>query len=49
MPARVWDTDTWLADPSKVRRVLKWTPKISLIEGIERTTEWLRRDIAGAA
>ena len=48
MPARVWDTETWLADPSKVRRVLKWAPKIGLKEGIERTTEWFRRNLAVA-
>jgi nucleoside-diphosphate-sugar epimerase len=42
MPARVWDTETWLADPSKVRRVLKWAPKTGLAPGIERTTEWFR-------
>ena len=47
MAARVWDTDTWVADPSKVRRVLKWTPKISLTEGIERTVEWFRGNRAG--
>ncbi len=42
MPARSWDSDTWFADISKVRRVLKWTPRISLAEGIEKTTGWFR-------
>ncbi len=42
MPARNWDTETWFADISKVRRVLKWTPKISLAAGIEKTTAWHR-------
>jgi nucleoside-diphosphate-sugar epimerase len=42
MPARTWDTETWLADCSKVRRVLKWTPKNSLVAGIERTVQWFR-------
>ena len=46
MPARVWDTDTWVADPSKVRRVLKWAPKIGLTEGLERTVEWFRGKLA---
>jgi nucleoside-diphosphate-sugar epimerase len=45
MQARVWDTETWLADPSKVRRVMKWAPKIGLAEGIEGTTEWFRRNM----
>ena len=42
MLARVWDTDTWVADPSKVKRVLKWAPKADLAEGIEKTVEWYR-------
>ncbi len=42
MPARTWDSDIWLADITKVRRVLKWSPKISLPEGIEKTTAWFR-------
>jgi nucleoside-diphosphate-sugar epimerase len=42
MPARNWDSDTWFADISKVRRVLKWTPRMSLAEGIGKTTEWQR-------
>jgi len=42
MQARSWDTETWLADVSKVRRVLKWSPRISLAEGIGKTTEWYR-------
>jgi nucleoside-diphosphate-sugar epimerase len=48
MAARIWDTDTWVADPSKVRRVLKWAPKIGLAEGIERTTVWFRSNPAGS-
>jgi nucleoside-diphosphate-sugar epimerase len=44
MPARSWDTETWFADISKVRRVLKWTPRIGLAEGIERTTAWFREE-----
>jgi len=42
MPARVWDTETWLADISKVRRVLKWSPRIGLAEGIGKTADWYR-------
>jgi nucleoside-diphosphate-sugar epimerase len=42
MAARPWDTNTWLADTSKARRVLKWSASTSLAEGIARTTEWRR-------
>src|SRR5262249_28857872 len=27
MPGRTWDTDTWLADYSKARRALNWSPQ----------------------
>ena len=49
MQAREWDSDTWFADISKVRRVLKWTPRISLAEGIGKTTDWHREMDAPAA
>lgn len=44
MPARSWDSETWLADPSKVRNRLKWVAKTSLIEGIQKTVDWYRSD-----
>ena len=44
LPARSWDTETWLAETTKVRRILKWTPRTSLADGIERTTEWFRSE-----
>ena len=44
VPARTWDTETWLADATKVRRVLKWAPKTSLADGMEKTTEWFRSE-----
>jgi nucleoside-diphosphate-sugar epimerase len=42
MPARAWDTETWLADYSKARRALKWTPTTSLASGVEKTIQWVR-------
>lgn len=42
MPARPWDTNTWLADISKARRTLKWSACTSLEEGIAKTVEWRR-------
>jgi len=40
LAARSWDTETWVADGSKARRLLKWVPKSSLEAGIQRTVEW---------
>ena len=42
MAARPWDTNTWLADTSKARRVLKWSASTSLADGIAKTVEWRR-------
>lgn len=42
MGARPWDTNTWVADVSKARRVLKWSAVTSLAEGIAKTVEWRR-------
>lgn len=42
MPARIWDAKTWVADCTKSRRLLGWSPVTSLHEGIERTVAWMR-------
>jgi dolichol-phosphate mannosyltransferase len=44
MPARNWDAETWLADATKVRRILKWNAKTSLCDGIKKTAEWYRSE-----
>ena len=44
IPARTWDTETWLADATKVRRVLKWAPRTGLVEGINKTVDWFRAE-----
>jgi nucleoside-diphosphate-sugar epimerase len=43
MPARVWDTDTWVADSRKIRAQLGWTPRVTFAEGFERMAMWLDR------
>jgi nucleoside-diphosphate-sugar epimerase len=42
MPDRVWDTETWVANPERIRRELGWEARIGLEEGLARTLEWLR-------
>lgn len=37
---RAWDTDDWYADIEKSQKYLKWTPKISLEEGLKETQKW---------
>ena len=41
MPARVWDTDTWVADSRKIRADLGWAPRVTFADGFERMATWL--------
>jgi nucleoside-diphosphate-sugar epimerase len=40
MPARSWDTDAWVSDPSLIGSKLGWKSRIDLKEGLRRTIEW---------
>jgi nucleoside-diphosphate-sugar epimerase len=41
MPARQWDTTRWSADPSHARRVLDWSPRHTLREGLAKMVTWM--------
>jgi nucleoside-diphosphate-sugar epimerase len=40
--SRTWDTDVWIADPSKARDLLGWRPATDVRAGLARTIEWYR-------
>jgi nucleoside-diphosphate-sugar epimerase len=42
MENRSWDTNNWVADISKARQLLNWTPKTTLERGIKLTWEWFK-------
>lgn len=42
MEARGWDTADWVADISKARQLLHWSPKIPLEKGLALTWEWFK-------
>jgi dolichol-phosphate mannosyltransferase len=42
MAARSWDTDCWVADSSKIRRLLNWRPTRDFREGFEELASWFR-------
>lgn len=44
MPARSHDTNVWLADISKAKRLLEWQPKNDLEEGLGKTINWFRNN-----
>jgi UDP-glucose 4-epimerase len=39
---RPWDSSVWVADPSKIERELRWTPRRDLEDGIGALATWLR-------
>ncbi len=40
MGNRNWDLKEWYGNPSKTNAQLKWTNKISLLEGLQQTIDW---------
>ncbi|MGO9241390.1 MAG: NAD-dependent epimerase/dehydratase family protein [Bryobacteraceae bacterium] len=44
LPRRPWDSETWVADPSKARQILRWHAATGLGEGIRRTVEWCQEN-----
>jgi nucleoside-diphosphate-sugar epimerase len=42
MKDRKWDTNVWVADISKAKRLLNWNPKYTLESGIDKSTEWFK-------
>ncbi len=49
-PSSPPDTGTWLADVTKARELLDWTPRHTLDQGLAETVEWFRaREEAGDA
>jgi UDP-glucose 4-epimerase len=44
MPDRRWDTETWVANPQRIRTELGWEAGIGLEGGLARTLEWLRAE-----
>jgi len=42
MPARGWDTSSWVSDPRRIREELGWVATTTLDEGLAATASWLR-------
>ena len=44
MEQRSWDTTNWVADISKARSFLHWSPKITLHDGLKDTWRWFQHN-----
>ena len=44
MASRSWDSKNWVADISKARQLLKWTPKVNLEQGLKLTWDWFQKN-----
>ncbi|MBF0463591.1 MAG: NAD(P)-dependent oxidoreductase [Nitrospirae bacterium] len=44
MPERLWDTDIWRCDSSKLKETFLWNYRYSLEDGLKKTREWLETD-----
>lgn len=42
MPDRSWDTGVWVANPTRIRAELGWSPKLDLEQGMAKTIAWYR-------
>ena len=43
---RIFETNNpWIADISKIKKELKWNPKINLEKGISKTFEWYKKNM----
>jgi nucleoside-diphosphate-sugar epimerase len=45
MKHRIWDTDYWVADTSKTVKLLKWSPKVGLSQGLLLTWKWFKNNL----
>jgi nucleoside-diphosphate-sugar epimerase len=42
---RPWDTKNWVADISKAKRKLGWTPHYNLTRGLQKTINWFKKHL----
>ncbi len=42
---RIWDTDFWLADKRKAKKLLGWKPKFNIKEGLTQTIKWFEQNL----
>jgi len=43
VPGRIWDTSTWVGDVSKARKLLGFSARTSLEQGLAKTIAWTKQ------
>ncbi len=44
IPGRPFDTNIWLADISKTKKMLNWQPRYNLEAGLKKTVNWFKKN-----
>lgn len=44
MPNRHWDTTSWVADPTKIKRELGWEPQYDVEQGMKKYIDWVKHE-----
>lgn len=44
MPNRHWDTTNWVADPTKIKNILRWEPRFDITTGLSTFIEWYQNN-----
>jgi nucleoside-diphosphate-sugar epimerase len=44
MKNRIWDTSYWIADIGKAKKLLGWSPRFNLEQGLLRTWTWFKKN-----
>lgn len=43
-PKRSWDMPHWVADISSAKKILRWSPEITLAKGLQKTYSWFLKN-----
>jgi UDP-glucose 4-epimerase len=44
MPRRPWDTNTWVANPARIKAEYRWSPRVNLRAGLKALADWFHRN-----
>lgn len=42
MPGRIWDTSIWVSNNEKIKNALRWSPRVTISEGLKEFIFWYK-------